>query len=148
MTAGMTCAVAGTLLLTRIDPTTGYGLLLPGLLLFGIALGLVYAPMSAAAMAAMPDAKAGIASGVLAMNRTLAGAIVLALSGALFQHVELEQRPEVGFSAAFADALAATGWLLAGVLAVGTVLTWRYVRSSGGAPPVDEHRLHHRRFHL
>ena len=40
---------------------SGYGLLLPGYLLFGVALGLVYAPMSSAATAAMPSDKTGIA---------------------------------------------------------------------------------------
>ncbi len=59
MTVGMSCAVGGMLIVTRVDGASGYGLLLPGLLLFGVALGLVYAPMSAAAMAAMPDSKAG-----------------------------------------------------------------------------------------
>ena len=59
--------------------------LLPGFLCFGVSLALVYAPMSTAAMAAMPAAKAGIASGVLAMNRVLAGAVLLAMSGAVFQ---------------------------------------------------------------
>ncbi len=130
MTAGMSCAVVGMLIVTRVDGASGYGLLLPGLLLFGVALGLVYAPMSAAAMAALPDSKAGIASGVLAMDRTLAGALILAAGGALFQHVELEQRTTLGFDTAFADALAATGWLLAAILAVGAVLTWRFVRSA------------------
>ncbi len=55
---------AGLLVLTRIDADSGYGLLLPGYLLFGISLGLGYAPMSSAAMASMPRAKAGIAAGV------------------------------------------------------------------------------------
>jgi len=149
MTVGMLCGLVGMLVLTRVDGDSGYALLLPGLLLFGVALGLVYAPMSAAAMAAMPDSKAGIASGVLAMNRTLAGALILAAGGALFQHVEVEQRPELGFADAFSDALATTGWLLSAVLAVGALLTWRFVRSAPPPhPPLDEHRLHHRRFHL
>jgi EmrB/QacA subfamily drug resistance transporter len=149
MTTGMACAAIGMLIVTRVDGASGYALLLPGLLLFGVALGLVYAPMSAAAMAAMPDSKAGIASGVLAMDRTLAGALILAAGGALFQHVELKQRPSLGFDAAFADALAATGWLLAAVLTVGALLTWRFVRSAPPPqPPPDEHRMHHRRFHF
>ncbi len=63
------------------------------------------------------------------MDRTLAGALILAAGGALFQHVELEQRASQGFDTAFADALAATGWLLAAILAVGTLLTWHFVRS-------------------
>ena len=84
MTAGMLCGLAGVLVLTRIEVDSPYALLLAGYLLFGIALGLVYAPMSTAAMAAMPAEKAGIASGVLAMDRVLAGAVALAVSGAVF----------------------------------------------------------------
>ena len=79
----------GLVLLTRVDATLGLrNACCPGYLLFGIALGLVYAPMSSAAMAAMPQEKAGIASGVLAMNRVLAGALSVAIGGAIFQSVE------------------------------------------------------------
>jgi EmrB/QacA subfamily drug resistance transporter len=144
MTVGMTCATVGMLVLTRVDGGEGYARLLPGLLLFGVALGLVYAAMSAAAMAALPPEKAGIASGVLAMNRTLAGALLLAGGGAIFQHIELEDRRDgASFDVAFADGLAGAVWLLAVVLAVGTLLTWLCVRSAPAA-----HEPHHRRFHL
>jgi EmrB/QacA subfamily drug resistance transporter len=144
MTLGMACATAGMLVVTRVGGDTGYAVILPGLLLFGIALGLVFATMSAAAMAALPPEKAGIASGVLAMNRTLAGALLLAAGGAIFQHLELEHRRDgASFDAAFADGLAGAAWLLAAVLALGTLLTWLYVRS---APAAGE--PHHRRFHL
>ncbi len=81
MTVGMVFGVAGLLVLTQVGATTPYGLILVGYLLFGIALGLVYAPMSTAAMAAMPGEKVGIASGVLAMDRVLAGAVALAATG-------------------------------------------------------------------
>ena len=63
MTAGMGFAVLGLLVLTQIGADSSYGLLLAGYLPFGVALGFVYAPMSTAAMAAMPAEKVGIASG-------------------------------------------------------------------------------------
>ena len=50
----MICGTAGLGFLTQISNGSGYGLVLPGYLLFGVALGLVYAPMSTAAMVAMP----------------------------------------------------------------------------------------------
>jgi EmrB/QacA subfamily drug resistance transporter len=148
MTAGMACATVGILVLTRVDGDTGYALIFPGLLLFGVALGLVYATLSAAAMAALPPEKAGIASGVLAMNRTLAGALLLAAGGAVFQHLELEHRRDgASFDAAFADGLAGCAWLLAAVLVLGTLLTWLYVRSARPArAPAPPHAA--RRFHL
>jgi EmrB/QacA subfamily drug resistance transporter len=143
MTVGMLFAVAGLTFQTQISESSGYGLLLPGYLLFGISLGLVYAPMSAAAMAAMPGQKAGIASGVLAMNRILAGAVGLAVTNAIF-HTLKEHH-------SFAFSLANSLWVLVGVAAVGVVLTWAFVRSAPPPPPPPEpleHHLHHRRFHL
>lgn len=149
MTAGMVCGTVGLIFMTQISADSGYGLLLPGYLLFGVALGLVYAPMSSAAMAAMPPEKTGIASGVLAMNRVLAGAVALAVTGAVFQSL---LGPH-GFPAA----LARSSWFLVGLVAVGTVLTWLFVRSAPSSAPEEEAttgpappalHLHRHRFHF
>jgi EmrB/QacA subfamily drug resistance transporter len=148
MTAGMALGTAGLVVLAQVDASSGYGLLFPGYLLFGIALGLVYAPMSTAAMTAMPPEKAGIAAGVLAMNRVLAGAITLAVVGAVFQAVLDDDRHAAQVeSAAFASALSSAMWLLAGLCAVGTILTWAFVRAGGEAEVAPEHQAH-RHFHL
>jgi EmrB/QacA subfamily drug resistance transporter len=95
MTFGMALGAAGLAVMALAGSARSYGRLLPGYLLFGLALGFVYASMSTAAMTAMPREKAGIASGVLAMSRVLAGALVLAAVGALFQHLLLERRAEL-----------------------------------------------------
>jgi EmrB/QacA subfamily drug resistance transporter len=144
MTAGMACATLGMLLLTRLDGSSNYYDVAPGLILFGVALGFVYAPMSAAAMAALPAEDAGVASGVLAMVRCLAGAVLLAVGGAVFQHVQVEERTAGdSFEGAFAAGIADTAWVLSAVLLAATILTWLLVRSAR-----DAHRPHHRRFHL
>jgi EmrB/QacA subfamily drug resistance transporter len=152
MTAGMVFGVAGLLLLTRVGAESAFGLILAAYLLFGIALGLVYAPMSTAAMAAMPGEKVGIASGVLAMDRVLAGAVSLAATGAVFHTLQ-------GNGDSFAVAVAGSTWVPAVLCAVGVGLTWAYVRDPkrpgpdaavAGDPPPDQlrHHRHHRRFHL
>jgi EmrB/QacA subfamily drug resistance transporter len=148
MTAGMALGTAGLVVLAQVDTSSGYGLLFPGYLLFGIALGFVYAPMSVAAMTAMPQAKAGIAAGVLAMNRTMAGAITLAAAGAVFQ-ATLDDDLHAGQveREAFASALSGSMWVLVGVCAIGTVLTWAFVRASDDAAAAPEHEAH-RHFHL
>jgi hypothetical protein len=85
------------------------------------------------------------------MDRVLAGALALAATGAVFQSLIGDQGLPL--------ALAHSTWVLVGLLAVGTVLTWLFVRSAppptpdpavAGSPPPDElrHHLHHRRFHL
>ena len=151
MTAGMACGLVGLVVLTQVGSDSSYALLLVGYLLFGVALGLVYAPMSTAAMAAMPGEKVGIAAGVLAMDRVFAGAVALAGTGAIF-HALLD-------SHGFADSVAGSTWLLVALLAVGTVLTWAFVRDPdppgpdpavAGEPPPEHlhHHTHHRRFHL
>jgi len=152
MTAGMLCGLAGLLVLTQIGGDSPYLLLLVGYLLFGIALGLVYAPMSTAAMAAMPGEKVGIASGVLAMDRVLAGAVALAAAGAAFHAL-------LGDGDSFAAAVAGSTWVVVVLCAVGAALTWAFVRDpaksgpdpavAGDPPPAEmRHYLHHRRFHL
>jgi EmrB/QacA subfamily drug resistance transporter len=152
MTVGMVCGLVGLLLLTQIGGDSSYALLLAGYLLFGVALGLVYAPMSTAAMAAMPGEKVGIAAGVLAMDRVLAGAVALAGSGAIFHAL-------LGDGHSFADSIAGSTWLVVVLLAVGAVLTWAFVRDPeqpgpdpavAGSPPPEQlhHHTQHRRFHL
>ncbi len=150
MTTGMLCGLGGVVIQALITRTSGYPLVLPGFLLFGVALGLVYAPMSTAAMAAMPRSKSGIASGVLAMNRMLAGAVALALTGAVLQDL----LPAHGF----AVSLARANLVLVGLIAVCTVLTWIFVPSARAkpgtavpevaAPETIRDHQHHRRFHL
>ena len=155
MTAGMVFGAVGLALLTRIDASSSYGALLPGYLLFGIALGLVYAPMSTAAMLAMPREKAGIAAGVLAMVRVTAGALALAVVSSVFQSIQsdqLEQHPGDA-SGAFATALADSTWVLVALVAAGAVATWALVRRSGDDehPAPEEHpahRLERHRLHL
>lgn len=152
MTAGMLCGLAGLVVLTFLDASSPYALLLAGYLLFGVALGLVYAPMSTAAMAAMPRDKAGIASGVLAMDRVLAGAVALAATGAVFHAL-------LGDGHSFASAVAGSTWVAVALCALGVVLTWAYVRDpaqqgpdpavAGEPAPAElRHHQHHRRFHL
>ena len=152
MTTGMALATAGLLFLTQVDATSPYGLLLAGYLLFGVALGFVYAPMSTAAMAVMPAEKVGIAAGVLAMNRLVAGALALAASGAVFHSL-------LGDGESFSAAIATATWVIVALCALGIVLTWAFVRDPeppgpdpavAGEPAPEEmhHHQHHRRFHL
>jgi EmrB/QacA subfamily drug resistance transporter len=152
MTAGMVFGAVGLVVLTQIGADSSYALLLVGYLMFGIAIGLVYAPMSTAAMAVMPAEKVGIASGVLAMDRIVAGSLALAATGAAFHALQAS-------GDSFADSIAGSTWVAVALCAAGTALTWAFVRdperpgpdpSVAGAPqPVAlQHHSHHRRFHL
>jgi EmrB/QacA subfamily drug resistance transporter len=136
MTIGMVCGAVGVALMARLDDSSGYLTLLPGFLLFGIALGFVYSPMSIAAMEAMPRAKAGIAAGVLAMNRVLAGAVLLAATGAIF--AALMDSHNVTYSLAHAL------WATIALLIVGAGLTFWLVANPPREPgAVPEHHHPH-----
>lgn len=139
MTVGMALGTLGLIALTQIDARSSYALLLAGYLPFGVALGLVYAPMSTAAMAAMPAEKVGIASGVLAMDRVMAGTIALAVTGAVFHAL-------LGDDGSFAESVAGSTWALVALCAVGAVLTWAFVRDSDRPTPKPHSHRHH--FHL
>jgi EmrB/QacA subfamily drug resistance transporter len=152
MTAGMLFGTAGLAVLTQISAGSPYGLLLAGYLLFGIAIGLVYAPMSTAAMAAMPAEKVGIASGVLAMDRIVAGSLALAATGAAFHALQAGGE-------SFSASIAGSTWVSVALCASGVALTWAFVRDPrqpGPDPAVAgkpqpqalQHHAHHRRFHL
>src|SRR5207244_5577129 len=96
--------------LTTIDTSTTYGGLFPSFILMGVGMALVMSPMSTAAMNAVADAKAGIASGILSMNRMVGGSLGIAVVGAVFQgdiRSKLDQLLSgSGMTAAQRDALA------------------------------------------
>jgi hypothetical protein len=59
----------------------------------------------------------------------LAGALTLAVAGALFQHVLVDDtRAHEPVRTAYTSALSAATWVLVGLCAIGAVLTWAFVR--------------------
>ena len=82
---GLLLAGVGGFVLTRITSDTGYGLLVPALVLLGLGFGLSITPMSTSAVAVVRREKAGLASGVLSMTRQLGGAFGVAVVGSVFQ---------------------------------------------------------------
>src|SRR5205823_255456 len=85
MLAGLSLLAVSLLLQSQIDDSTGYATLLPAFMVLGIGIALTMSPMSTAAMNAVPVAKAGVASGILSMNRMVGASLGVAVTGALFQ---------------------------------------------------------------
>jgi MFS transporter, DHA2 family, methylenomycin A resistance protein len=83
MVCGLSLAAAGLALLTTSDRSTGYALLLPAFLLWGIGLGVVTPAVVAAAIAAVPTERAGLASAINNTARQAGGAIGIAVAGAV-----------------------------------------------------------------
>ncbi|WP_037066764.1 MFS transporter [Pseudonocardia acaciae] len=116
---GAAVVAAGMALMARVSPGATYlGTVLPAILVFGIGLVLVIAPMTATALAAAPDRYAGVASGVNnAIGRTGGLLAVAALPAA------------AGLTgAAYTDPVALTDgwrtamWICAGLCLVGGAL--------------------------
>jgi EmrB/QacA subfamily drug resistance transporter len=83
MTFGL-LAVSGALFWqSHLTVSSSYGTLLPGFVLMGIGMAFVMSPMSTAAMNSVDKAKAGVASGILSMNRMVGGTFGVAVLGAL-----------------------------------------------------------------
>lgn len=83
MTVGLTCGAVGSALLYGLTPTSSYSRFLPALLGLGIGMGLLTAAVVSAAVASVPDDRAGLASGVNNTARQAAGALGIAVYGAI-----------------------------------------------------------------
>ena len=83
MGAGMTIVGISLLLYQRVGIGSTFWTLLPSLLLGGVGMALTMAPMTAAAMGAVPVDKAGVGSGVLNSFRQMGGSLGIALMGAI-----------------------------------------------------------------
>ncbi|MCW2969040.1 MAG: transporter [Solirubrobacterales bacterium] len=68
---------------SHLTVSSGYGTLLPGLVLMGIGMAFVMSPMSTAAMNSVEQTKAGVASGILSMSRMVGGTFGVAVLGAM-----------------------------------------------------------------
>jgi len=135
LTVGPLLVAAGMLLMTRIGPGASYvGSVLPAVLVFGLGLAGVVAPITATALAAAKRRHSGVASAINnAVSRTaqlLAVAVLplaVGLSGA-------DYADPARFSAGFQDAMLIT----AIVAALGALLAWR---------AIDDHVLEVARAH-
>jgi len=91
MFVGMAVVAAGVVVLAFVDATTGIGLVIAGLVVLSCGEGLAYNVSSTAAMDAVSDQKAGIASGMVSTSRFVGMVIGLAVTGALFRAVENDE---------------------------------------------------------
>lgn len=81
--AGLLTAGGGLALLARVGPSSGYGAMLPAFLLWGVGLGLLTPAVVAAAIAAVPAERSGLASATNNTARQAGGAVGIAVAGAV-----------------------------------------------------------------
>lgn len=83
MIAGLLVGAAGSLAFLGLTPASSYARLLPVLLGLGVGMGLLTAAVVAAAVQSVPPERAGLASGVNNTARQAAGALAVAIYGAV-----------------------------------------------------------------
>ena len=141
LTVGPIGVAAGMLLMTRMDPGDSYVTdLLPGVVLYGLGLALVVAPVTATVLAAADARHAGVASGINNAVARVAGLIAVAvlplvagLSGEAFYD---PQAMEDGFTIAMivAAAVALAGGIIAAFMIDSEVLDAEPASAEGMSP--------------
>lgn len=133
MTVGPVLAAAGLVLMLRIGPDSAYlPDVLPGVVVFGLGLAVLVAPLTGAVLGAVPASEAGIASGVNnAVARTAQLLAVAALPGLAGLSGALDD--PVAFDAGFATAM----WLCVGLLLAGALIAGLLLRPARRAPDLD-----------
>ena len=126
MTVGPLVMSCGTLLLLRVGSDVRYVTdVLPGLVVFGLGLALMVAPLTATVLAAAPQEHAGIASGV---NNAVARTGSLLAVAALPVAVGLggaQYADPVALDAAYRSAIV----VCAVLLAAGGLVSWATIRT-------------------
>jgi hypothetical protein len=129
------CAAVGALGMTRIDPASSYALVVISFGLLGSGIGAAAGALAARsrsvgrlrhAYGAFDGPHSPVDGPRVAAAAASGAALVVAAAGALLQRAQLEEREGGGsFEDALAAGLAASGWLMAALLAVAAVLAWR-----------------------
>jgi EmrB/QacA subfamily drug resistance transporter len=126
MTGGMACMAMGAILLAFIGADTNVWLIAVALLIVGVGLGLNTSPVNGVAVAAVPKARSGTASGLLNTGRMIGATMGIAILGALFAaFAGQEGAAGEGFLAGLRAAMLVGG----SAELVGAVIAFAFIRS-------------------
>ncbi len=121
LTTGLVLIGVGLLLMRSIDTGSDWTALLPGLLVGGLAIGVISPALAAAMVSVLPVERSGLASGINNTFRQLGIAIGIAGLGAIFEHpVDGALDPLVGI----VDGLRAVLATAAAVAFAAALLAW------------------------
>ncbi|MFG2114448.1 DHA2 family efflux MFS transporter permease subunit [Streptomyces sp. NPDC048718] len=152
LTVGPLLCAAGMLLMLRVGPHAAYLTeVLPALLVLGLGMVTLVAPLTATVLASVDVSRAGLASGINNAAARAAGLIAVAALPLLAGMGPEAYRSATQFDAAFGRAMV----ICAGVLVAGSLLAWITLRTPPrpelrpecqmhcgvGAPPLDPGRV-------
>ncbi len=135
MTVGPLVAAAGVLLMLRAGPDASYLTdVLPAVIVFGLGLATMVAPLTSAVLAAAPGEHAGVASGVNNAVARAGGLLAVALLPTVAGLTGADYRDASAFSSGYRTAILITaGLLVAGGLLAAVAIS-NEQRVPGGAP--------------
>jgi EmrB/QacA subfamily drug resistance transporter len=121
LTAGLILIGVGLLLMRAVDTDSEWTTLLPGLLVGGLAIGVISPALAAAMVSVLPVERSGLASGINNTFRQLGIAMGIAGLGAIFEHQASE---ELGLRAGIVAGLDSVLAVAAVVAFLGAALAW------------------------
>jgi len=121
LTAGLILIGTGLLLMRAVDVDSEWTALLPGLLVGGLAIGVISPALAAAMVSVLPVERSGLASGINNTFRQLGIAIGIAALGAIFEH---QARESLALRAGIVAGLDSVLLAAAAVAFAASVLAW------------------------
>jgi EmrB/QacA subfamily drug resistance transporter len=131
LTVGLVLIGIALLLMRAIDANSDWTALLPGLLVGGLAIGVISPALAAAMVSVLPVERSGLASGTNNTFRQLGIAIGIAGLGAIFEHNAIgAPSPRAGI----VDGLEAVLLVAAAVSLLAAILAWPLLGSQRSSP--------------
>jgi EmrB/QacA subfamily drug resistance transporter len=131
LTTGLVLIGVGLMLMRSIDATSDWTTLLPGLLVGGLAIGVISPALAAAMVSVLPVERSGLASGINNTFRQLGIAMGIAGLGAIFEH-HLKAPPDI--RAGIVDGLQAVFVVAAAIAFIAAVLAWLLLGAQRSSP--------------
>jgi EmrB/QacA subfamily drug resistance transporter len=82
--AGAACLTAGMVLLSLIQPDSGYTAMVPGMVVLGVGIGLFYSAITTAGVTALDPSRSSLAGGIIYMFQIAGGSVGLGLTTTVF----------------------------------------------------------------
>jgi MFS family permease len=131
LTAGLVLIGASLLLMRAVDADSEWTVLLPGLLIGGLAIGIISPALAAAMVSVLPVERSGLASGINDTFRQLGIAIGIAGLGAIFEH----RAGELGLRAGIVAGLDSVRAAAAATAFLAAILAWPLLGSQRSTAP-------------
>jgi fucose permease len=84
VSVGALCLTAGAFLVSLMDESSGFGSLVPAMVVLGVGVGLFYSSVTTAAVTALDPARSSLAGGLVYMFQVAGGAVGLGLTTTVF----------------------------------------------------------------